>query len=180
MFKKRSLSRLLTLAEASQAPDTKVFWSGERERDMTSPVWPAKVVTCWPVSMSHKTLKNQPSCSVQWKSRLCNRFVQLIPKRTTQNIVDLAVLWIKMWIFKPDPIMICIRHRFDAHFPTLLYFFDINTKFSYTTKKWEKALTMSYHHCWWESDCRPGTCSSWDSRCGRAAPGTRAPPRLGS
>ena len=34
-----------TLAEASQAPETKVFWSGERERDITSPVWPAKVVT---------------------------------------------------------------------------------------------------------------------------------------
>ena len=29
-----------TLADASQAPDTKVRISGDRERDMTSPVWP--------------------------------------------------------------------------------------------------------------------------------------------
>ena len=27
-----------TLAEASQAPETNVLWSGERERDITSPV----------------------------------------------------------------------------------------------------------------------------------------------
>ena len=32
--------RQITLADASQAPDTKVRMSGERERDMTSPVWP--------------------------------------------------------------------------------------------------------------------------------------------
>ena len=36
----------VTLADASQAPETKVFWSGERDNDMTSPVWPANVVTC--------------------------------------------------------------------------------------------------------------------------------------
>ena len=47
----------VTFAEASQAPETNVFWSGERESDITSPVWPAKVVTCCPVSMSHRTLK---------------------------------------------------------------------------------------------------------------------------
>ena len=51
----------ITLAEASQAPETKVFWSGESESDMTSPVWPAKVVTCCPVSMSHRTLQRRHS-----------------------------------------------------------------------------------------------------------------------
>ena len=46
-----------TLADASHAPETKVFWSGDKERDMTSPVWPPNDVTCCPVSMSHKTLE---------------------------------------------------------------------------------------------------------------------------
>jgi len=34
----------MTLADASQAPDTKVLKSGARESDMTSPVWPVKEV----------------------------------------------------------------------------------------------------------------------------------------
>ena len=38
IFQKKN--RQITLADASQAPDTKVRMSGERERDMTSPVWP--------------------------------------------------------------------------------------------------------------------------------------------
>ena len=46
-----------TLADASQAPDTKVRMSGERERDITSPVWPVYVVDCCPVSMSQRALK---------------------------------------------------------------------------------------------------------------------------
>lgn len=48
----------LTLAEASQAPDTNVLMSGESDKLMTSPVWPVNDVVCWPVSMSHKALEN--------------------------------------------------------------------------------------------------------------------------
>lgn len=45
-----------SLAEASQAPETKVRLSGERERLITSPVWPVKPVVCCPVSMSQRPL----------------------------------------------------------------------------------------------------------------------------
>lgn len=45
-----------SLTEASQAPDTKVRRSGDRERLMTSPLWPEKTVVCWLVSMSHSAL----------------------------------------------------------------------------------------------------------------------------
>ena len=48
---------MLTLAEASQAPETKVFWSGPIERLMTSPVCPLKVSVGCPDSMSHSALK---------------------------------------------------------------------------------------------------------------------------
>jgi hypothetical protein len=51
-------NKKLTLAEASQAPDTNVRISGERERDMTSPVCPVKDVVCCPVSMSHRALRD--------------------------------------------------------------------------------------------------------------------------
>ncbi|CAG9135121.1 unnamed protein product [Plutella xylostella] len=45
-----------SLADASQAPDTKVRWSGARERDITSPVCPVNCPHCWPVSMSQRAL----------------------------------------------------------------------------------------------------------------------------
>ena len=45
-----------SLTEASQAPDTKVRRSGDRDRLMTSPLWPEKTVVCWLVSMSHSAL----------------------------------------------------------------------------------------------------------------------------
>jgi len=45
------------LADASQAPDTNVLMSGDRERLITSPVWPLNEVVCCPVSMSHRALK---------------------------------------------------------------------------------------------------------------------------
>jgi len=48
---------MLTLAEASQAPETKVFWSGPIERLMTSPVWPLNVTVGCPDSMSHSELR---------------------------------------------------------------------------------------------------------------------------
>lgn len=47
------------LAEASHAPDTKVRMSGERLKDITSPVCPRKEVTCWPVSISHNALEDK-------------------------------------------------------------------------------------------------------------------------
>ena len=53
-----------TFAEASHAPETKVRISGERERDMTSPVWPVYVVHCCPVSMSQSALKNKREVAV--------------------------------------------------------------------------------------------------------------------
>lgn len=46
-----------SLMEASQAPDTKVWLSGARDRDITSPLCPAKPTVCWPVSMSHRALE---------------------------------------------------------------------------------------------------------------------------
>lgn len=48
-----------SLAEASQAPETNILVSGARDRLITSPVWPANVVVCWPVSMSHRALSNK-------------------------------------------------------------------------------------------------------------------------
>lgn len=48
-----------SLAEASQAPETNNRESGARDRLMTSPVCPANVVVCWPVSMSQSALENQ-------------------------------------------------------------------------------------------------------------------------
>lgn len=52
-----------SLAEASQAPETNNRESGARDRLMTSPVCPANVVVCWPVSMSQSALEkaNRPS-----------------------------------------------------------------------------------------------------------------------
>lgn len=51
------LSRMShSLTDASQAPETKVRMLGDRERDMTSPLWPVNAVVCWPVSMSHRAL----------------------------------------------------------------------------------------------------------------------------
>ena len=52
-----SIARL-TLAEASHAPETKVFISGANDRDITSPVCPWKLVVCCPVSISHRALKS--------------------------------------------------------------------------------------------------------------------------
>lgn len=48
---------VLTFAEASQAPDTNILWSGETAKLITSPVWPLNAVVCWPVSISHKALQ---------------------------------------------------------------------------------------------------------------------------
>lgn len=45
-----------SLAEASQAPETNNLESGASDRLMTSPVCPANVVVCWPVSMSQSAL----------------------------------------------------------------------------------------------------------------------------
>lgn len=51
-----------SLAEASQAPDTNSLVSGARDRLITSPVWPANVVVCWPVSMSQRALRDRSQC----------------------------------------------------------------------------------------------------------------------
>lgn len=45
-----------SFAEASQAPETKEFISGESDKLITSPVCPTKSLTCWPVSISHSAL----------------------------------------------------------------------------------------------------------------------------
>lgn len=44
------------MAVESQAPETKEFMSGPKERLMTSPVCPLKVRVCCPVSMSQRPL----------------------------------------------------------------------------------------------------------------------------
>lgn len=46
-----------SLARESQAPDTKVFSSAERARDMQSPMWLVKMTFCLPVSKSHRQLE---------------------------------------------------------------------------------------------------------------------------
>lgn len=48
-----------SLAEASQAPETNNRESGYKDKLMTSPVWPANVVVCWPVSMSQSALERE-------------------------------------------------------------------------------------------------------------------------
>lgn len=48
-----------SLAEASQAPETNNLVSGASERLITSPVCPANVVVCWPVSMSQRALQTK-------------------------------------------------------------------------------------------------------------------------
>ena len=48
-----------TFADASQAPETKDLLSGDNDKLITSPVWPANVVVCCPVSMSQRALKTK-------------------------------------------------------------------------------------------------------------------------
>ena len=60
--------QLQTLAEASQAPETKVLVSGESERDMTSPVCPVKEVICCPVSISQRAQVMSPEEVTIWLS----------------------------------------------------------------------------------------------------------------
>ena len=55
---------LFTLADESQAPDTKEFWSGPSETLITSPVCPAKVIVCCPDSISQSPLKAGKKCSL--------------------------------------------------------------------------------------------------------------------
>lgn len=45
-----------SLARESQAPEMKVFMSGDRARDMQSPMWLVKITFCLPVSRSHRQL----------------------------------------------------------------------------------------------------------------------------
>ena len=59
----------ITLAEASHAPETNVFMSGDIERDITSPVCPWKLVVCWPVSISHRALEETEREDVKTNSQ---------------------------------------------------------------------------------------------------------------
>ena len=61
-----------SLADASHAPDTNSRVSGARDRLITSPVCPAKVVVCWPVSMSHRAL-GRGRAGEWWLWQLINR-----------------------------------------------------------------------------------------------------------
>lgn len=92
-----------SLAEASQAPETNNRESGARDRLMTSPVCPANVVVCWPVSMSQSALENQTGYQDTWSdvyytaqsrerwhlpsgvSRACNNLV-VIEKATAGQV----------------------------------------------------------------------------------------------
>lgn len=70
-----------SLAEASHAPETNNLVSGARERLITSPVWPANVVVCWPVSISHRALhKNTQTLA----------FTNLLLTHTRDNIPTTA------------------------------------------------------------------------------------------
>lgn len=63
-----------SLAEASQAPETNNRESGAKDRLMTSPVCPANVVVCWPVSMSQSALQKKIhkfSSFFQWQATAC-------------------------------------------------------------------------------------------------------------
>lgn len=59
-----------SLDDASQAPETKVRISGARDRDMTSPVCPTKVVQGCPVSMSHSAHVMSPELVTIWLSSM--------------------------------------------------------------------------------------------------------------
>lgn len=55
-----------SLASESQAPEMKVFMSGDRARDMQSPMWLVKITFCLPVSRSHRQLTGREGA---WSSR---------------------------------------------------------------------------------------------------------------
>lgn len=82
-----------TFAEASHAPETKVRISGERERDMTSPVWPVYVVHCCPVSMSQSALKKlKREVAVTW----LQMFRGMMLVKSTHQVMSplLVTIWL--------------------------------------------------------------------------------------
>lgn len=48
-----------SLARESQAPEMKVFMSGDSASDIQSPMWLVKIIFCLPVSRSHRQLVNR-------------------------------------------------------------------------------------------------------------------------
>lgn len=91
-----------SLAEASQAPDTNSLVSGARERLMTSPVWPANVVVCWPVSMSHRALQESREIMVklqlQYSKRHLERF-DICKCHSRRKLIDLY----EVYLAQEDP-----------------------------------------------------------------------------
>lgn len=89
-----------SLAEASQAPETNNRESGAKDRLMTSPVCPANVVVCWPVSMSQSALQKKihrfSSPFVQWTNgKLLHVNVDLIQHVTHQVVSpELVTIWL--------------------------------------------------------------------------------------
>lgn len=89
-----------SLARESQAPEMKVFMSGDRARDMQSPMWLVKITFCLPVSRSHRQLSrrergmrsektwNLTSVEIQWDSASGNASWQVLNAKSFQFVVE--------------------------------------------------------------------------------------------
>lgn len=58
------------LEVASQAPETNMFLSGERDRDMTSPVWSLNSSDLMPASISHSMQDMSPELVMICRSEM--------------------------------------------------------------------------------------------------------------
>lgn len=65
-----------SLARESQAPEMKVDMSGDRPRDMQSPMWLVKTTFCFPVSRSHRQLWGGAGGGGQNQDRCLNCYDQ--------------------------------------------------------------------------------------------------------
>lgn len=89
-----------SLARESQAPEMKVFMSGDRARDMQSPMWLVKMIFCLPVSRSHRQLSRrergmQSSVEIQWDSASGNASWQVLNAKSFLNCFKFFNLWLK-------------------------------------------------------------------------------------
>lgn len=154
-----------SFAEASQAPETNSLVSGARDRLMTSPVWPANVVVCWPVSMSHRALKEtennfsdlkwntRGSVWVAWPARWCCWLFKVYHDSTDTELI------FEVHRANFFDVMVLNRSR-GTHFRLFNVF---NNGVLYLLALCAvPQLTRWCLQSWWQSGCHPGS----DSRKG--------------
>lgn len=87
-----------SLARESQAPEMKVFMSGDRARDMQSPMWLVKITFCLPVSRSHRQLANRgkksvnPGCEKKINHPYIDTYAAVFTEGTHQVVSPEAVI----------------------------------------------------------------------------------------